>query len=171
MRRSLLIFLAAVFCVRCASISADSDGFVRYESINRDTVLLRFTSSPAGAEAVSDCEDHKDHITTPDTVRLPIDGLCVVTFVKAGYQDEATEFDPAAYAHGSVFDEPDCGDPGVWCDTGDSLGRIVFSSLLLGTSGLIARAFDPVRHGRGEIGAVLMPLPEDDGSDSAPPGG
>ena len=171
MRRSLFLFLVAICSVRCASISADSGGLVRYESINRDTVLLRFTSSPAGASASIQCEDHEDNVTTPDTVRLPIDSLCVVTFTKDGYREEVTEFDPAEYAHFSTLDpDPDCGDPAVWCDPADSFGRIVFNSLFLGTSGLIARAFDPIRRGRGEIGAVLMPI-GDDGSDSAQPGG
>ena len=117
------------------------------------------------------CEHHEDNVTTPDTVRLPIDSLCVVTFTKDGYREEVTEFDPAEYAHISTLDpDPDCGDPAVWCDPADSFGRIVFNSLFLGTSGLIARAFDPIRRGRGEIGAVLMPH-GDNGSDSAQPGG
>jgi hypothetical protein len=171
MRRTILVLVALSF-LRCASFSADSDGFVRYESINRDTVLLRFTSSPAGAKALISCDDgFDDQVTTPDTVRLPIEGLCTVTFVKSGYREEVAEFDPAAYAHGSVFAEPDCGDPGVWCDAPESFGRVIFGSIFLGMSGLIARAADPIRRGRGEIGAVLEPLHEDNGSDSAQPRG
>jgi hypothetical protein len=169
MRRSALVMVIVLLSVRCASFSAGTDGLVRYESINRDTVLLRFTSSPPGAEAFIECAGYRDNVVTPDTVRLPVDSVCAVTFAKPGYEDSVTEFDPAEFAHGSVFSEPDCGDPAVWCEDADSLGQILFGSLFIGTSGLIARAFDPIRKGRGEIGAVLLPL-EDDGSDSAPRG-
>ena len=169
MRRSAIVLLIVVFSVRCASFSAGTDGLVRYESINRDTVLLRFTSSPPGAEAFIECESHRDNVVTPDTVRLPVDSACTVTFVKSGYEDAVTEFDPAEFAHGSVFSEPACGDPAVWCEDAESLGQILFGSLFIGTSGLIARAFDPIRKGRGEIGAVLLPL-DGHGSESAPRG-
>jgi hypothetical protein len=169
MRRSALALLIVLFGLRCASFSAGTDGLVQYESINRHTVLLRFTSSPPGAEAFIECGRHRDNVVTPDTVRLPVHTVCAVTFAKPGYEDAVTEFDPAEFAHGSVFSEPACGDPGVWCDDADSLGQILFGSLFIGTSGLIARAFDPIRNGRGEIGAVLLPM-EDHGSESAPPG-
>jgi hypothetical protein len=169
MKRSAPVLLIVLFSVRCASFSADTDGLVQYESINRDTVLLRFTSSPPGADALIECDGHQDNLLTPDTARLPVHSVCTVTFAKSGYEDAIAEFDPAEFAHGSVFDEPSCRDPGVWCDDGASLQRILFGSLFFGTSGLIARAFDPIRKGRGEIGAVLLPL-EEDGSDSARPG-
>ena len=170
MRRFYLIVFV-VLAVRCAGISGNSDGSVQLESINRDSVLLRFTSSPRGAEAMVACGTETRRVVTPGTARLPIHGVCVVTFSKDGYEDEVTEFEPAAFAHPSVLnDDPSCNDAGVWCSDDVSLSGMVFGSIFFGTSGLIARAFDRVRHGRGEIGAVLLPVSQA-GSDSAPPGG
>lgn len=186
MRRILMLLLGVLSLARCASFrpAGEDGGVVLYESINRDSVLLRFSSSPPGARAAILCEGHdrvSRTLTTPGNARLPVRTHCSVRFSKEGFVDEVAEFDAATYAHPAVLSSsPSCFDPGVWCeDVGYNFADMLFRSLVYGTAGLVARAFDGGRQGRGEIGAILLPLseapsgpaPPDDGSDTAPPGG
>ena len=147
---------------RCASL-VSVGGYVRYTSVNRETILVRFLSEPQGARAILTCEKaggtaFEKIFTTPANARLPLPANCAVTFDKEGFMPATVEFEPVRMAYRSAS----CDDPGVWCADFESIPAAILSGILYGVSGFVARPADPIRHGFGNVNVTLQPLPEED---------